>query len=62
MCNTIGCPNFDSPPLCAECTWELAELKAENVRLRDALSIALQYVPLAGKDTDKIYELIREAD
>ena len=22
MCNTMGCPHFDCPPLCAECTCE----------------------------------------
>ena len=29
MCNTIGCPNMDNPPLCADCEWQRRELQAQ---------------------------------
>jgi hypothetical protein len=40
MCNTIGCPNFDNPPLCADCTdakERVKELERHIQRLSDEL-------------------------
>jgi hypothetical protein len=70
MCNTIGCPNFDSPPLCAECTLEIKELKAEVAEVEEA-NMALfeesQRLKAERKETkspwsDKCIEAVNELE
>ena len=39
MCNTIGCPNLDSPPLCAMCTYDIATLKAELATSKKVIEV-----------------------